>query len=160
MSDIGEKKELDIVLDINVIKKLLPHRYPFLLVDKVKDIIPFESATGVKMVTANEWYFEGLFPNHPIMPGVLIIEAMAQTAGVLILHSQQLEKSNITDEQSMVYFMSMDNVKFRKPVVPGDALEINITKERVRGNVWRFTGKAFVDGSLTNEATFTAMVAN
>ncbi len=160
MSDIGEKKELDIVLDINVIKKLLPHRYPFLLVDKVKDIIPFESATGVKMVTANEWYFEGHFPNHPIMPGVLIIEAMAQTAGVLILHSQQLEKSNITDEQSMVYFMSMDNVKFRKPVVPGDALEINITKERVRGNVWRFTGKAFVDGSLTNEATFTAMVAN
>lgn len=160
MTDITEKKALDIVLDINAIKKLLPHRYPFLLVDKVKNIVPFESATGIKMVTANEWYFEGHFPNHPIMPGVLIVEAMAQTAGVLILHSQQLEKKQATDEQSMVYFMSMEKVKFRKPVVPGDALEITIIKERVRGNVWRFTGKAFVDGTLTNEATFTAMVAD
>ncbi|PIZ33184.1 MAG: 3-hydroxyacyl-[acyl-carrier-protein] dehydratase FabZ [Alphaproteobacteria bacterium CG_4_10_14_0_8_um_filter_37_21] len=151
---------LDIILDINAIKKLLPHRYPFLLVDKVKNIVPFESATGIKMVTANEWYFEGHFPNHPIMPGVLIIEAMAQTAGVLILHSQQLEKENQVDQQSMVYFMSMEKVKFRKPIVPGDALEIEIKKERVRGNVWRFVGKAFVDGALTNEATFTAMVAH
>ena len=156
MTDMTEKKELDIILDINAIKNLLPHRYPFLLVDKVKNIVPFESATGIKMVTANEWYFEGHFPGHPIMPGVLIVEAMAQTAGVLILHSQE----KASDEQSMVYFMSMEKVKFRKPVVPGDALEINITKERVRGNVWRFTGKAFVDGALTNEATFTAMVAN
>lgn len=155
-----KKNALDIILDINAIKKLLPHRYPFLLVDKVKNIVPFESATGIKMVTANEWYFEGHFPNHPIMPGVLIIEAMAQTAGVLILHSQQLEKENQVDQQSMVYFMSMEKVKFRKPIVPGDALEIEIKKERVRGNVWRFVGKAFVDGALTNEATFTAMVAH
>lgn len=160
MTNITDKKELDVVLDINAIKNLLPHRYPFLLVDKVKNFVPFESATGIKMVTANEWYFEGHFPGHPIMPGVLIVEAMAQTAGVLILHSQQLEQKQAADEQSMVYFMSMEKVKFRKPVVPGDALEINITKERVRGNVWRFTGKAFVDGTLTNEATFTAMVAN
>ncbi len=160
MTDIIKKKTLDTILDINAIKKLLPHRYPFLLVDKVKDIIPFESATGIKLVTANEWYFEGHFPNRPIMPGVLIIEAMAQTAGVLILHSQQIEQGKQSEEQKMVYFMSMDKVKFRNPVVPGDVLEIKVIKERVRGNVWRFIGKAFVDGKLTNEATFTAMVAN
>ncbi|HCU06341.1 MAG TPA: 3-hydroxyacyl-[acyl-carrier-protein] dehydratase FabZ [Holosporales bacterium] len=160
MTDITDKKTLDTILDINAIKKLLPHRYPFLLVDKVKDIIPFESATGIKLVTANEWYFEGHFPNYPIMPGVLIIEAMAQTAGVLILHSQQIENNQQSAEQNMVYFMSMDKVKFRNPVVPGDALEIKVIKERVRGNVWRFIGKAFVDGKLTNEAIFTAMVAN
>lgn len=160
MTDIAEQKRLDTILDINAIKKLLPHRYPFLLVDKVKDIIPFESATGIKLVTANEWYFEGHFPNHPIMPGVLIIEAMAQTAGVLILHSAQIEHNEEFNKQHTVYFMSMDKVKFRKPVMPGDALEIHVVKERVRGNVWRFIGKAFVDDKLTNEATFTAMVAN
>jgi 3-hydroxyacyl-[acyl-carrier-protein] dehydratase len=159
MTDSAEQKTLNIVLDINAIKNLLPHRYPFLLVDKVKDITPFESATGIKLVTANEWYFEGHFPNHPIMPGVLIVEAMAQTAGVLILYSEQIEHNKKFDEQPMVYFMSMDKVKFRNPVVPGDVLEIKIIKERVRGNVWRFIGKAFVDGKLTNEATFTAMVA-
>lgn len=160
LNEVNENKEtprpLDLVLGVTEIMELLPHRYPFLLIDRLKDIIPFESATGVKMVSSGDWYFQGHFPGHPIMPGVLIIEAMAQTAGALI--GQSMGKSS--SEPNMVYFMSVEDAKFRKPVVPGDVLELRVQKERSRGNVWRFKGKAFVDGKVTDEATFTAMIVN
>lgn len=149
---------LDITLGVTEIMALLPHRYPFLLIDKLKDIIPFESATGIKMVSGGDWYFQGHFPNHPIMPGVLIVEAMAQTAGALIAQSMKLDKPN--SEPNMVYFMSIEEAKFRKPVVPGDMLELKVQKERCRGNVWRFKGKAYVAGQVTDEAIFTAMIVN
>lgn len=161
LKQVYPSKITDVVLNITDIQKLLPHRYPFLLVDKVRDIVPFESATGLKMVTSNEWFFEGHFPGHPIMPGVLIIEAMAQTAGVLILYSTQLQQnhSKIHEMNHKVYFLSVEEAKFRKPVLPGDALELKVTKERARGNVWRFKGRAYVDNVLCDEVTFTAMVA-
>ena len=133
----------------------IPHRYPFLLIDRLVDIVPNESATGIKNVTINEPFFQGHFPTRPIMPGVLIVEAMAQTAGCLVVHSMGLKGKN-----RLVYFMSIENARFRKPVVPGDQLRIHVVRERNRANVWRFRGEAKVDGSLVAEATYTAMIAN
>ncbi len=139
-------------MNVNEIMKLLPHRYPFLLVDKIVDLKPGESALGVKNVTINEPFFQGHFPGQPIMPGVLVIEAMAQVAGVMAFRSGMEGKS--------VYFMSIDNAKFRRPIVPGDQVMMDIKILKQRGNVWKFSGTATVDGKLVSEAEFTAMVTD
>lgn len=139
-------------LDIARLLKLLPHRYPFLLVDKIIDIDGDRSATGIKNVTANEPHFQGHFPDHPVMPGVLIIEAMAQTAGAICLHSMG------SGMPSLVYFLTIDNAKFRRPVVPGDRLELRVVKEKQRGNIWRFACEARVDDVKVAEAVVSAMM--
>jgi 3-hydroxyacyl-[acyl-carrier-protein] dehydratase len=139
-------------MTVNEIMKLLPHRYPFLLVDKIVDLKPGESALGVKNVTINEPFFQGHFPGQPIMPGVLVIEAMAQVAGVMAFRSGVEGKS--------VFFMSIDNAKFRRPIVPGDQVMMEIKVLKQRGNVWKFSGTATVDGKLVSEAEFTAMVTD
>jgi len=141
------------VIDINKIMQMIPHRYPFLLIDRVQDIVSGESAVGVKNVTINEPFFQGHFPGAPIMPGVLIIESMAQTAAVLVVETLGDET-----EGSLVYFMTVDSARFRKPVTPGDRLEIHVQKQRNRGNVWKFKGEAKVDGKLMAEAVFAAMI--
>jgi 3-hydroxyacyl-[acyl-carrier-protein] dehydratase len=140
------------MMTVNEIMKLLPHRYPFLLVDKIVDLKPGESATGIKNVTINEPFFQGHFPGQPIMPGVLVIEAMAQVAGVMAFSSGMEGKS--------VYFMSIDNAKFRRPIVPGDQVMMEIKVLKQRGNVWKFSGMATVDGKAVSEAEFTAMVTD
>ncbi len=140
------------MMTVNEIMKLLPHRYPFLLVDKIVDLKPGESALGVKNVTINEPFFQGHFPGQPIMPGVLVIEAMAQVAGVMAFRSGIEGKS--------VYFMSIDNAKFRRPIVPGDQIMMEIKVLKQRGNVWKFSGTATVDGKLVAETEFTAMVTD
>lgn len=142
------------VLDINRIQQLIPHRYPFLLIDKVIDLKPDVGATGIKNVTHNEPYFQGHFPGHPIMPGVLIVESMAQTAAVMVMETLR----RTADSGLVVYFMSVDDARFRKPVVPGDTLHIHVAKRQHRGNVWKFEGQAKVDGVLCAEAVFTAMI--
>jgi 3-hydroxyacyl-[acyl-carrier-protein] dehydratase len=140
-------------IHIEEIMRALPHRYPFLLVDRIVDIVANESATGIKCVTASEPQFQGHFPDKPIMPGVLIIEAMAQTAAVLVIKSQQIDPAG-----KLVYFMSINEARFRRPVVPGDTLRIEVQKLRHRDTVWKFEGKGKVDGKVVAEATFTAMV--
>ncbi|MGY8986079.1 MAG: 3-hydroxyacyl-ACP dehydratase FabZ [Sphingomonadales bacterium] len=142
-------------MDIIRIMEMIPHRYPMLLVDRVKDIIPNVSATGIKCVTMNENFFQGHFPSKPVMPGVLIIEALAQAACVMVVHS--LEK-DVTDK--LVYFMGINEAKFRKPVTPGDVLELKVKVERARGNFYKFSGKAFVGETLMAEANFSAMLAD
>ncbi len=145
----------DYLKDIDIMKIMdrIPHRYPFLLVDKIVEIEPFESATGIKCVTMNEPHFLGHFPQRPIMPGVLIVEAMAQTAGVMVVSSLGPDA-----EGKLVYFMSIDDCKFRKPVVPGDQMYISITKKQQRGPVWKFRGEAKVDGQIVAEANIAAMI--
>jgi len=143
----------DTVIDINRIMEMIPHRYPFLMIDRVKGVVPDHQAVGVKNVTASEPHFQGHFPNHPVMPGVLIVEAMAQTAAVLVVETLGAEA-----EGKLVYFMSVDSARFRKPVTPGDVLEITVTKIRSRGNVYKFEGKARADGVLMAEAVFSAMI--
>jgi len=138
------------MMDIKEIQKLLPHRYPFLLVDRIIHLDPGVKAIGIKNVTINEEFFQGHFPRQPIMPGVLIIEAMAQVAGLLAFLSGATGKS--------VYFMSIEKAKFRRPVVPGDQLKLEINILQHRGNVWRFSGSALVEEKLAAEAEFTAMV--
>ena len=140
-------------IDIHRIAEMIPHRYPFLLVDRLVDVDPGESAVGIKNVTANEPFFQGHFPDRPVMPGVLIIEAMAQTAAVIVVASL-----GGSAEGKLVYFMSIENARFRKPVEPGDQLRLVCRKERQRGNVWKFTGEALVDGTVVAEATYTAMI--
>ena len=140
--------------DIQKLLSILPHRYPFLLIDKIIDIEGDNSATGIKNVTINEPHFMGHFPGNPIMPGVLIIEAMAQTAGAISI------LSNGFDTPSIVYFMTIDNAKFRKPVVPGDRLEIRVTKIKRRGNLSKYACVASVDGLKVAEAEVTAMIVN
>lgn len=140
-------------LDVLDIMKRIPHRYPMLLVDRLVDIVLNESAVGIKNVTINEQFFEGHFPQRPVMPGVLIVEAMAQTAGTLVVHSM-----GEGAEGKLVYFMSIEEAKFRKPIGPGDQIRIHVTKEQARRNVWRFRGEAKVDGVLCAEAVFTAMI--
>src|SRR5918995_4739653 len=140
-------------VDIMQLMKLLPHRYPFLLVDRVIEIDSDNSAIGIKNVTYNEPHFQGHFPEQPVMPGVLIVEAMAQTAGIICL------KSMGSDKPSLVYFMTIDNAKFRRPVVPGDRLEIHVKKLKKRGNIWRFACEAMVDGAKAAEAEISAMMS-
>lgn len=139
--------------DIEAIKNAIPHRYPMLMIDRVLNIRVNESAIGIKNVSVNEWFFQGHFPDRPILPGVLIVEAMAQTAGVLVVKTLGKEC-----EGKLVYFMSIEEAKFRKPVVPGDVLQLRVTKDRARGNVWKFKGEAWVGDTLKAEAVFTAMI--
>ena len=139
--------------DIDLIKRIIPHRYPLLLVDKVKDIDGSDSCVGVKNVTFNEPHFQGHFPASPIMPGVTIVEAMAQTAAVMVGVAEDL-----ADKEFLIYFMSIEKAKFRRKVVPGDVLEMALTKKRGGGKVWKFEGRATVDGELACEAEFTAMM--
>jgi 3-hydroxyacyl-[acyl-carrier-protein] dehydratase len=139
--------------DLQQIMKLLPHRYPFLMVDRIIDIDGANSATGIKNVTANEPHFAGHFPERPIMPGVLILEGMAQTCGALSIRSFDV------NGPALVYLMAIDDARFRKPVVPGDVLEYRIRKVRARGMVWKFACEAVVNGSMVAEATVTAMMA-
>ena len=139
------------MMDIKEIQKFLPHRYPFLLVDRIVEIQPGVKVIGIKNVTINEEFFQGHFPGQPIMPGVLIIEAMAQVAGILAFHS------GATPGKS-VYFMSIEKAKFRKPVVPGDQLRLEIQILQHRLNVWRFSGHALVDEKIAAEAEFAAMI--
>lgn len=141
--------------DIQMIQRILPHRYPFLLVDKVEEITGTESAVGYKNVTMNEPHFQGHFPGTPIMPGVTIVEAMAQTAGVMI--GVALDQM---DKEMLIYFMSIDNCKFRRKVIPGDVLrmELKTLRGKAGGKVWRFAGVATVDGEMAAEAEFMAML--
>jgi 3-hydroxyacyl-[acyl-carrier-protein] dehydratase len=145
----AELKQADI-LDI---KAMIPHRYPFLLIDRVVNIAPGKSAVGLKNVTANEPHFEGHFPVRPVMPGVLIIEAMAQTSAVLVVETLGLHNSD-----RLVYFMSIDMAKFRSPVVPGDRLELHVEVVRGRSKVWKFGGTARVGDSVCAESVWTAMI--
>ncbi len=138
------------MIDINGIQNLLPHRYPFLMVDRIIELEPNAKAVGIKNVTVNEPFFQGHFPGNPIMPGVLIVEAMAQIAGVLAFGSGV--------QGNAVFFMSIEKAKFRKPVVPGDQLRMEIKVLQQRGNVWKFSGTAAVDEKVVSEADFTAMV--
>ena len=141
--------------DIHLIQRLIPHRYPFLLVDKVIDIDGYQTATGIKNVTMNEPHFQGHFPGNPIMPGVTIIEAMAQTAAIMVGTDLGMEDKNM-----QVYFMAIDKCKFRRMVVPGDVLEMKLTTVRGKpgGKVWKFSGIAEVEGEMAAEAEFTAMM--
>ncbi len=138
--------------DIALIMRIIPHRYPFLLIDKVREIVPHVSCVGIKAVTMNEPQFTGHFPGMPVFPGVMIIEAMAQTSGVLVGMSMDL-----VDKNAKVFFMGVDGVKFRRKVVPGDMMELHVKAVRGGGKVWKFEGRAMVDGELACEATFTAM---
>lgn len=141
--------------DIVRILKLLPHRYPFLLVDKIVDMDGDNSAVGIKNVSINEPFFQGHFPSFPVMPGVLLIEGMAQTAGALCVAS--LAESY---EPQLVYFMAIDRARFRRPVLPGDTVHYHMVKRRNRGRVWRFEGKAMVNGQLVAEAEISAMIVD
>ena len=143
------------IIDIGRIMEMIPHRYPFLMIDRVVDVVPDASAVGIKNVTINEPFFQGHFPEHPVMPGVLIVEAMAQTAAVLVVRTMG-EQS----EGKLVYFMSIDQARFRKPVGPGDSLHIRVEKQRNRANVWKFKGEARVGETLMAEATFAAMIVD
>ena len=141
------------MIDILQIMQAIPHRYPFLLIDRVVEVKKNVSAVGIKNVSANESFFAGHFPNHPVMPGVLIIESMAQTAAVLVV-----ETLGPDAQGKVVYFMSIEDAKFRRPVMPGDQMRVHVAKERNRGNVWKFHGEAKVDGVTVAEATFAAMI--
>ena len=139
-------------VDLDLIQRIIPHRYPFLLIDKVRDVVISKSCVGIKNVTYNEPQFQGHFPGMPIFPGVMIIEAMAQTSGILVGLSMDL-----VDKGAKVFFMGVDGVKFRRKVVPGDVLELHVTALRGGGRVWKFDGKAMVGDELACEATFSAM---
>ncbi|CUH82119.1 3-hydroxyacyl-[acyl-carrier-protein] dehydratase FabZ [Tritonibacter multivorans] len=141
--------------DIQLIQRILPHRYPFLLVDKVVDIDGYKTGRGIKNVTMNEPHFQGHFPGTPIMPGVTIVEAMAQTSGVILGVGMDM-----VDTDMLIYFMSIDKCKFRRKVVPGDVLEMNVEVLRGKpgGKIFKFFGRATVDGEVAAEAEFTAMV--
>lgn len=144
-------------LDINDIMKLIPHRYPMLLVDKIVDIVPGKGATGIKNVTMNEWFFQGHFPEFPVMPGVLIIEAMAQTGAAFVVRTTNMDTKS---GDKITYFMSIEEAKFRKPVLPGDTLQLKVQLMQNRGNIWKLKCEAWVGDKLTDEAILTAMIAD
>ena len=149
---MGESGHADLVLDVEQIKKLLPHRAPFLFIERLTEIVPFERAIGHKAVSFNEPHFAGHFPEFAVMPGVLIVEAMAQAAGALIVHSMTLKTT------PSVFFMGIDKARFRKPVVPGDMLRFPVKALQHRGPVWKFEGRALVGETLCAEAEFSAMI--
>jgi 3-hydroxyacyl-[acyl-carrier-protein] dehydratase len=141
-------------IEIGRLLELLPHRYPFLMVDRILDVAGDDSAIGIKNVTINEQFFVGHFPGRPIMPGVLIIEGLAQTAGAICLHARR------TDTPKLVYFMTIDQARFRKPVLPGDTLQYRVRKIRNRGNVWKFSGEAWVGDNKVAEAEISALISD
>jgi 3-hydroxyacyl-[acyl-carrier-protein] dehydratase len=149
---MGEADRPGLVLGVEQIKKLLPHRAPFLFVERLTDIVPYESAVGHKAVGFNEPHFAGHFPEYSVMPGVLIVEAMAQTAGALIVHSMAPK------ETPLVFFMGIDKTRFRRPVFPGDMLSLAVRALQHRGPVWKFEGKARVGDTLCAEGEFSAMI--
>jgi len=151
--EVTTESQASIDIDIVRLMEMIPHRYPMLMIDRVINVEPNVSATGLKNVSINESFFQGHFPKRPVMPGVLIIESMAQTAAVLVV--QTLGKDA---EGKLVYFMTIDEARFRKPVTPGDTLHIHVTKLQQRRNVWRFRGEAKVNGTLCAEATYAAMI--
>ena len=153
MDDKAEPPAGRTVLDVARVMEMIPHRYPFLMIDRIIEVVADRRAIGVKNVSINEAFFQGHFPRQAVMPGVLVIEAMAQTAAVLVVHTLGPEA-----EGKLVYFMSVDNARFRRPVFPGDQLHIHVTKNRSRGNVWKFDGEAKVDDVVVAEATFAAMI--
>lgn len=140
-------------VDILRIMEMIPHRYPMLLIDRVVDMYAGKSAVGIKNVTMNEPQFTGHFPSQPVMPGVMIVESMAQTAAVLVVYTLGKES-----EGKLVYFMTIDEARFRRPVTPGDQMHIHVTALKQRGAVWKFEGKAMVEGKLAAEAVFSAMI--
>ncbi len=142
-------------LDVVQLMNMLPHRFPMLMIDRLEEIVIDHSAVGIKNVTANEPYFQGHFPRKPIMPGVMVVESMAQTAAALVVYSMGLNP-----EGRLVYFMSIENARFRKLVTPGDTLRVYVEKKQKRGNVWKFKGEARVGGVLCAEATYTAMIVD
>lgn len=142
------------MLDINEIMKILPHRYPFLLVDRIVELEPGKRIVGIKNVTMNEPFFPGHFPGHPVMPGVLIVEAMAQVAAICAYKSAEETIGKVT------YFVGIDNTKFRKPVVPGDQLRFELEASGIRRGIWTFIGKAYVDGKLAAETELRATFAD
>jgi 3-hydroxyacyl-[acyl-carrier-protein] dehydratase len=154
MSDATKAEPTEVgTYDIAQIMHAIPHRYPFLLVDRVVELVKNQSCVGIKNVTINENFFQGHFPTMPVMPGVLIIECMAQTAAVLVVETLGPDWAG-----KLVYFMTVDSAKFRKPVVPGDQMRVHVTKERQRGNIWKFSAEAKVDGKVVAEATYAAMI--
>jgi 3-hydroxyacyl-[acyl-carrier-protein] dehydratase len=153
MADPGCGGERGVRIGIERIMQMIPHRHPFLMIDEVVDAVADERATGVKNVSIDEYYFRGHFPARPVMPGVLIVEAMAQTAAVLVVHTLGPEA-----EGKLVYFMSIDDARFRRPVFPGDRLVVDVVKQRHRGGVWKFAGRARVEANLMAEAVFAAMI--
>jgi len=152
MKKNGSKKTVKLV-NIEKIVNMIPHRYPMLLIDKVEDLLLGQSAVGIKNVTANENFFTGHFPSKMVMPGVLMIESMAQTCAVLVI-----ETLGKNAEGSLVYFMSVDGAKFRKPVIPGDQLKFHVEKIKNRANVWKFQCKGYVESDLVSEAVISAMI--
>lgn len=152
-SEPGGRRGID--LDLAEVLELIPHRYPFLMIDRVFDLVPGSHAVGLKNVTANEQFFQGHFPSRPVMPGVMIIESMAQTAAVLVVRTLG-EKA----EGKLVYFMSIDRARFRKPVFPGDRLLVEVNTQQNRGRVWKFKGLAKVEDETVAEATFAAMIVD
>lgn len=147
--------KVNLPFGVNEIKQLLPHRAPFLLIDKVTELEQYKMCTAYKAVSYNEWFFQGHFPDHPVMPGVLIVEAMAQTAGILAIASSINENINVP---SNVLFASISNVRFKRQVVPGDILRFNVTVIQRRTKIWKFKAEAYVDKELSAEADFTAMI--
>ena len=150
---MSEDQSEPLSFDIHQIMNLLPHRYPFLMIEKMRDVVLGKSAVGIKNVSINEQLFQGHFPQKPVFPGVMIVEAMAQTASALVV-----ETLGLAGKDPLVYFMSLDATKFRKLVEPGDQLELHVELIRKRGNVWKFAGKGIVDGKLVTESEFTAMI--
>ena len=158
MSEHSDATELG-TADIGRVMELLPHRYPFLMIDRIIDMHEDISATGIKSVTINEPYFQGHFPGNPVMPGVLMIEAMAQTAGGLVI-SHRNNESGENGSAKIVYFMTIDKARFRRPVVPGDTVHFHVSLLRKRANVWKYAGEAKVDGKLVAQAEISAMIAD
>ena len=147
------RSEQGVVCDIERIMQMIPHHHPFLMIDRVVDLVGDVRATGIKNVSINEPFFQGHFPGRPVMPGVLIIEAMAQSAAILVVYTLGPDS-----EGKLVYFMSIDDARFRKPVFPGDTLHVHVYKRHKRGNVWKFRSEAKVDGNVMAEATFSAII--